>query len=156
MAMDMVRIKDVLNEAKRVAKDYKELTGRPLGITGEVAEFTAAQLLNLELAEVRQSGYDATREHNGKEIKIQIKGRSLPKKVNPAARIGSIRLDKEWDTVVLVLMDEDLEPVGIFEADRTSIEEALTAPGSEARNKRGQLGISKFKSIGNQVWSGHE
>ncbi len=152
MMMDMAEIESLLSEAKRVAKRYKRLTGRPLGITGEVAEFTAVKILDLKLAEVRQSGYDAIRKQNGNEIKIQIKGRSLPDKATPGARIGSIRLDKEWDTVVLVLMDEDLEPVEIFEAERASVTAALLVPGSKARNERGALGISKFKSVSEKIW----
>ncbi len=152
MTMDMVKITKVLNDAKILAQEYKKLTGKPIGITGEVAEFTAAQLLNLELADARQSGYDAISRRNGKEIKIQIKGRSLPDKANPGTRIGSIRLDKEWDVVILVLLDEDLEPMEIYEADRASVTEALVAPGSKARNERGSLVISKFKSIGIKVW----
>ena len=142
----------VIEDAKQVAKRYKRLTGRPLGITGEIAEFTGAKLLQLELAEVRQSGYDAWRVHKGKQIKIQIKGRSLPKKHNPGARIGSIKLDKEWDIIVLVLLDENLEPTEIYEADRISVTNALSAPGSKARNERGALGVSQFKSIGKKVW----
>ncbi len=98
----------ILKDAKKVAKRYKKLTGKPLGITGEMAEFTAAKLLKLDLAEARQSGYDATKFHKGNKIKIQIKGRCLPKKPNPGTRIGCIQLDKEWDVVVLVLLDEDL------------------------------------------------
>ena len=88
----------------------------------------------------------------GKIIKVQIKGRSLPPKPNPGTRIGSIQLNKDWDIVILVLLDEDLEPTELFEADRASITEALLAPGSKARNERGALGISKFKSIGKKVW----
>ena len=49
-------IRSILQEAKEVAKKYRKLTGKPLGITGEVAEFTAATLLGLDLAEARQSG----------------------------------------------------------------------------------------------------
>ena len=49
-------IRDVLDEAKKLAKRYMALTGKPLGITGEVAEFTAATLLNLELTDARQEG----------------------------------------------------------------------------------------------------
>ena len=142
----------ILKDAKKVAKRYKKLTGKPLGITGEMAEFTAAKLLKLDLAKARQSGYDATKFHKGNKIKIQIKGRCLPKKPNPGTRIGCIQLDKEWDVVVLVLLDEDLEPTEIYEADRTSVTKALLAPGSKARNERGALGISKFKSIGKKVW----
>ena len=47
-------------EAKRVARRYYELTGKPLGVTGEIAELEAARLLNLRLANARQSGWDAT------------------------------------------------------------------------------------------------
>ena len=148
----MNEIESILKEAKYIAKKYKMLTGKPLGITGEVAEFAAAQLLGFELAEVRQSGYDATKKEDGKTVKIQIKGRSVPPKVNPSARIGSVNLNKEWDVVVLVLLDEDLEPMEIYEADRDSITKALLKPGSKARNERGQLGISKFKSISTKIW----
>lgn len=144
MMVDMGEIESVLEDAKKVAKQYKRLTGKPLGITGEVAEFTAAKLLNLELTQARQSGYDAIRKQHGKVVKVQIKGRSLPRKTNPGARIGRIQLEKKWDIVVLVLLDEDLEPIEIFEADRVSVTTALEAPGSKARNERGALGVSKF------------
>ena len=150
MVSDEVQV--LLEEAKAVAKKYKKLTGKPLGITGEVAEVTAATLLGLELVEARQSGYDAIRKEGGKEKKIQIKGRSGPVKINPGARLGSIKIDKEWDSVILVLMDEDLNPLEIYEAERDAVINALQKPGSKARNERGQLGIGKFKSIGTKIW----
>jgi hypothetical protein len=145
-------IAEILADAKSLAKKYRKLTGKPLGITGEVAEFSAAQILGLELAEARQSGYDAIRNENGKVTKIQIKGRCIPSNAKPGQRLGSIQLDKEWDTVLLVLMDEDLEVMSMFEAARPDIERALLAPGSKARNERGALAVSKFKSIGHEVW----
>ena len=49
----------LLKEAKVLGKKYRRLTGKPLGITGEVAEFSAATLLGFELAMARQAGYDA-------------------------------------------------------------------------------------------------
>ena len=67
----MNEIAQVLADAKSLARKYRKLTGKPLGITGEVAEFSAAQILGLELAEARQSGYDAIRKENGKVIKIR-------------------------------------------------------------------------------------
>jgi len=54
--------------------------------------------------------------------------------------------------VLLVLLDEHYNPTEIYEASRPRVTEALTAPGSKARNDRGQLSISKFKSIGRQIW----
>jgi hypothetical protein len=105
----MNEIAEILTDAKALARKYRKLTGKPLGITGEVAEFSAAQVLDLELAEARQSGYGAMRSKNGKTTKIQIKGRCIPQNAKPGGQLGSIQLDKEWDTVLLVLMDEDLE-----------------------------------------------
>lgn len=148
----MTEISQLLTDAKVLAKKYRQLTGRPLGITGEVAEFSAAQILGLKLADVRQSGYDAMRIENGKVTKIQIKGRCIPANAKPGQRLGSLQLDKEWDAVLLVLMDEDLEVQSIFEAERLEIERALLAPGSKARNERGALGVNKFKAIGREVW----
>jgi hypothetical protein len=148
----MSEILDVLNDAKLLAKRFRKLTGKPLGITGEVAEFSAANILGLELSEARQAGYDAIKKENGKEIKIQIKGRCILNNAKPGQRLGSIQLNKEWDTVLMVLLDEDLEVISMYEAERSAVEEALLAPGSKARNERGALGVSKFKSIGRIVW----
>ena len=148
----MNEIAKVLSDAKSLAKKYRKLTGKPLGITGEVAEFSAAQILGLELAQARQSGYDAIRRESGKVTRIEIKGRCMPADAKTGQRLGRIQLDREWDIVLLVLMDEDLEVLSIFEAERTAIEQALVAPGSKARNERGALSVTKFKSSGREVW----
>ena len=39
----------ILAEAKKLAQRYRVLTGKPLGITGEVAEYEAARILGVEL-----------------------------------------------------------------------------------------------------------
>ncbi|MDO9129272.1 MAG: hypothetical protein Q7U34_05335, partial [Anaerolineales bacterium] len=72
--LDLVAVGKLINRVKAIAKEYRELTGRPLGITGEVAEYEAARLLNLKLSDVRQAGYDAIRSDG---TRIQIKGRVL-------------------------------------------------------------------------------
>jgi hypothetical protein len=142
-------IGEILIAAKDLAARYKKLTGKPLGITGEIAQFNAASLLDLELAEARQAGYDAI----GKDQrKIQIKGRCLSSNPKPGQRLGSIRLDHEWDIVLLVLMNEQFEVTEMWESNRAEIEEALLAPGSKARNERSALSVNKFKQIGKQVW----
>lgn len=138
----------VIKEAKRIAKDYYAATGRPLGITGEVAEYEAIRLLNLKISPVRQEGYDAIRIVGDKIERIQIKGRATQ-----AGRVGSIKIDKDWDSVILVLLDSDFEPTHIFEAKRDIICKVLTEPGSKARNERGSLSISKFKQIAVPIWA---
>lgn len=143
-------IATILAEAKQLAFKYKKLTGKPLGITGEIAEFYAATLLDLKLATARTAGYDA-QAPDGR--KIQIKGRCLPADTKPGQRMGSIRLEHEWDTIVLVLMSDTFEVREMWEAERSEVEIALLAPGSKARNERGALSINKFKKIGKRVWN---
>jgi hypothetical protein len=144
-----MRSTDLIDEIRSLAVRYRALTGRPLGVVGELAELEAARLLDLELANVRQPGFDAVRRDG---TRLQIKGRAILSN-NPGQRLGSIDLDKPWDAVLLVLLDADLLPVAIHEAARSAIEAALRAPGSKSRNERGALSVSKFKAIGRQVWA---
>jgi hypothetical protein len=147
--VNLVAIGKLINQVKAIAKEYRELTGRPLGITGEVAEYEAARLLGLSLCDVRQPGYDAA-DQNGK--KYQIKGRVMLNS-KPGQRIGSIRLNHDWDAVLLVLLDSEFNPLDIYEAPRNKVEDAIKAPGSRARNERGALSVTKFKSIAEHVWN---
>lgn len=150
--VDLHRIEKVIQKAKIVAREYGDITGKPLGITGEVSEFEAARILGLRLSAARQAGYDAVSQDGDSVKKIQIKGRRLVNKSRLSQRVGRIRLDHEWDSVVLVLLDEDYEPFEIYEAERSDIKNALDAPGSKARNERGSLSISKFKSMSKLLW----
>lgn len=144
----------ILADVKRLAVEYYEATGRPLGVTGEVAEFEAAKKLKLKLARARTAGYDATRKSKGRSEKIQIKGRRLAGAGSPyRGRTSKIDLTKPFDSVVLVLLDENYETVEIWKAPRKKVECRLSAPGSKSRNDRGSLGISQFKSIAKRVWA---
>ncbi len=152
MANDQ-RVMEVLGEAKKLAQEYRALTGKPLGITGEVAEYEAARLLGVTLTPARQAGYDAVRESDGRTF--QIKGRCILPGCKPGQRLGSIDVAKPFDAVLLVLLDENFDAFEIHEADRAAVIAALSAPGSKARNERGALAVSKFKSIGQEVWRRH-
>ena len=151
MKDSLSQIADILERAKSAATDYYRLTGKPLGITGEIGEYLAAKHLNLALADARTAGYDAT---DAQGRRIQVKARAIPKgKRLTGQRVGSIRLEHDWDVVLLVLMDDLFEPTAIYEAGRPSIQAALTKPGSKARNEHGALAVTKFISIGRQVWA---
>jgi hypothetical protein len=146
------RIMEILGEAKKLAQEYYALTGKPLGITGEVAEYEAARILAVELTSARNEGYDAI-EHSDKSVRhLQIKGRCLLPNCKPGQRLGAIDVTKHWDAVLLVLLDENFDATAIHEAERAAVLAALSAPGSKARNKRGQLGVNKFKAIGKLRW----
>lgn len=147
---NILAIGNLIMQAKRLAREYRELTQRPLGIIGEVAEYEAARLLNLSLSEARQAGYDAVDVAGNR---IQIKGRVVFKGSKTSQRMGRIDIKHEWDELLLVLLDADFEPIAIYRAMRLDVEAALMAAGSRSRNERGALGISKFKSIAKLVWN---
>ncbi|MGI0646807.1 hypothetical protein ACRCPS_17480 [Pseudomonas aeruginosa] len=153
MSDDQKEVLEVLAEAKILARRYYKLTQKPLGVTGELAEFEAARLLGMELAVARQAGYDATEVRDGELVRIQIKGRCVPDPRRPAGRVGSIDLRQPFDSVMLVLLDQEFNAFAILEASRAKVTEALERPGSVARNERGSLGISQFKAISTLRWS---
>ncbi len=149
-SIDLIALKRVIQQATKIAKQYRGITGKPLGITGEVGEFIAADLLGLKLTEARQPGYDAIAPDGHQ---IQIKTRCVPQGTHSGGRLGRIKLDHHWNTVMLVLVDADFEPVAIYEAPRADIERELAKPGSKSRNDKGALSISKFRAIASVVWS---
>jgi hypothetical protein len=142
------RVREILANVKPLAAEYYRLTGKPLGVTGEVAEYVAAELLGLKLTPARTVGHDALR---GNE-RIQIKGRAYGKDSKPGQRISRIRLDAPCDTVLLVLLDNaTLEPREMWEASYAAVCECLSSPGSKAR-ARGALSVTAFKRLSRRVW----
>src|ERR1035438_4530600 len=143
MRTNEARVREILAAVKPLAAEYYRLTGKPLGVTGEVAEYVAAQELGLVLSPARTTGYDALR---GAE-RIQIKGRAYGEDAKPGQRLSRIKADAPCDTVLLVLLDNaTLEPREMWEAPFASVCECLARPGSKAR-ARGALSVSAFKRL---------
>ena len=142
----------ILHEAKALGRRYRALTGKPLGITGEVAEYEAARILGVRLTPARQVGYDALEVVNGVERRLQIKGRCIFAGSSASQRLGSIDIKKEWDAVLVVLVDENFDAYEIHEADRDPVIAAILAPGSKARNERWSLALNQFTRIGRLRW----
>lgn len=145
-------ILDILRQAKVLGQRYRALTGKPLGITGEVAEYEAARILGVKLTPARQAGYDATEVVDDVERRLQIKGRCLFADSGPGQRLGRIDINKEWDAVLVVLVDENFDAYEIHEAERDAVVAAIVAPGSKVR-ERGALALSQFTRIGRLRWS---
>ena len=143
--------KNILAEVRGLAVEYYQLTGKPLGITGEIGEVEAAEKMGLELETARTDGYDAIR-RDGPYRLIQIKSRWRHEGVRPHDRVSKINISKKFDSVMLVLMRGDYEVYEIWEAGRQAVIDRLTAPGSKSRNERVQMGVSQFKSIADKVW----
>lgn len=145
-------ILEVLRDAKILARRFYQLTGKPLGITGEVAEYEAATKLGLTLHCARQAGYDATEIQGEHLSRIQIKGRCIADPARLAGRLGSIDLMKPFDAVLLVLLDSEFNAYAMYQADRDVVVSALMKPGSVARNVRGALALRQFISISALRW----
>jgi hypothetical protein len=142
------RVREILAAVKPLAAEFYQLTGKPLGVTGEVAEYIAAEFLGLTLAPARTVGYDALR---GSE-RIQIKGRAYGENAKPGQRMSRIKADAPCDTVLLVLLDNaTMEPLEMWEAPFAAVANSLARPGSKAR-ERGALGVSDFKRLARRVW----
>jgi hypothetical protein len=145
----------LISQARKLAADYKAATGKPLpGVSVEIAENDAANGLDLELcAHPRQGGYDAIGRGKREGKRIQIKGRAIFDEKKSGQRIGQLKLDQEWDSVVLVLLDDNYEAYEMYEAERNAIDEAMESNTDSKRSKRGAMSVAKFKNIAHLVWT---
>ena len=142
----MDRLVELLGEVKKLAQEYYRLTGKPLGVTGEIAEFEAARLLGIQLCRARQAGYDAIRVGPDGGVRLSIKSACFPASLEAKWRIGTISLEKEWDATLMVLLTPDFEPREIWEADREAVMKLFENAG------RTDPGVKKFKSVATMVW----
>ncbi|MQW85983.1 hypothetical protein GHJ82_03590 [Sinorhizobium saheli] len=147
------RVRAILTAIKPLAAEYYRLTGKPLGVTGEVAEAVAADVLGLELAPPRTAGYDAILvAPDGSKERIQIKGRAFGADAKPGQRLGRIKQAAACDTVLLVLLDNaTLDLHEMWKAPYAAVAERLAKPGSKAR-ERGALSVPEFKRLAVKVW----
>lgn len=146
------RVREILATVKPLAAEYYRLTGKPLGVTGEVAEYVAAETLGLVLANARTPGYDAIRQTQDGQQRIQIKGRAYGDDAKPGQRISRIKTDAACDAVLLVLLDnKTLDAREMWEAPFAAVAARLAVPGSKSR-ERGALGVSEFKRMARKVW----
>lgn len=143
-------IDKLMNEARRLAAEYRRATGKTLAISGEIAVSDAIHLLGLEPAPADAEGYDAVRMVDGRAERLQVKARAVFDDTRRPHRLGQLKLDKPWDAALLVLMDENYEPVEIHEASREALETALA---EATPNKRGTVSVGRFRMVGRCLWS---
>ena len=150
--MTLYAAEKLIAQARVLAAEYRRTMGKPLpGISNEIAEHDAIRLLALTPRPEGEGGFDATDPARG-DKRIQIKSRTIFDESKSGQRLGQLKLDKEWDSVVLVLMDENYEPYEIYEAERDDIVEVLDK-SSSSRAKRGAMSVSRFKIIGRLAWT---
>ena len=150
--MSLYAADKLIAQARVLAAEYRRTMGKPLpGISNEIAEHDAVKLLQLQPRPEGESGYDAIDPARG-DKRIQIKSRTIFDESKSGQRLGQLKLEREWDSVVLVLMDENYEPYEIYEAERDDILEFIDS-SSSSRAKRGAMSVSRFKIIGRLAWT---
>ncbi len=141
----------LIAQARALAAEYRRAMGKPLpGVSSEIAEHDAIRLLQLEPKPADAGGgWDALDPQTGE--RIQIKSRLMVADGKGGERIGHLKLNQEWDAVVLVLMDESYEPQEIWRAHRDELSEYLDS-SSASRAKRGAMSVARFRIIGELAW----
>lgn len=155
-ATTIYSVDKLIEQARQLAADFKQMTGKPLpGVSNEIAEHDAVKFLGLTLCDDRTQGFDATRvlSSTGPQ-RVQIKARVIFNENYRGQRLGQLKLDKDWDSVVLVLMDERYQAIEILEASREEIVGNLNDNAS--RMKRGAMSVAKFRNIATLVWTQEE
>lgn len=152
--MAVYSVDKLIAEARRLSAEYRKATGRPLGgVSGEVAEYDAARFMDLQICDPKPGGYDAIGRGTRAGKRIQIKGRAIFDEGKPGQRIGQLKIEQPWDSVMLVLMDENLEAYEIYEAEREDVMQAVEESNISNRSKRGAMSVAKFKVISRLVWT---
>ncbi|MBN4078473.1 hypothetical protein JYT96_00535 [Gammaproteobacteria bacterium AH-315-C21] len=150
--MSLYSVDKLISEARKLAAEYRRTTGGPLpGISGEIARHDAMRLLDLTPAENGLS-YDAIGNGSRKGKRVQIKARVIQDDNQRGLRLGQIKIEQEWDTVVLVLLNSDYQPFEVYEVEREEVIEA-SAEASQNRSKRGAITLARFKAISTLVWT---
>ncbi len=151
--MSLYAIDKLINETRRLAAEFKRTTGTMLPVSGEIARYDVSHHLDLTLCNDPGCGYDAIDnnpiDNNRREgLRVQIKSRVIGNAVKSGHRLGQLNLNGSWDIVILSLMDNEFEPVEMYQLSRNEIINSL-----KDNNKNTSLSVAKFKMIGELVWS---
>ncbi len=150
---DLYNLDKLMVEARRLATEYRRATGKSLSISGEIARHDVARLMDLELVTDTPGGYDAVGRNERAGVRIQIKGRAIFDESKSGQRIGQLKIEQQWDRVMLLIMDDNYEPLEIYEADREAILTESSEDRNSGRKKRGAMSVAKFKALGHLVWT---
>ena len=128
--MGVYSVDKLITETRRIAKEYRLATGKTLPVTPEIAINDAISILGLTPNNDTSRAYDACFDYEGAALKVQIKGRTIFDEKKSGYRIGQLKLEQEWDAIMLVIMDADFMPQEIYMAKRDAILSELEDKGS--------------------------
>lgn len=150
--MSLYSIDKLIEETRRLAAEFRRTTGTMLPVSAEIARYDVSHHLKLTLSDRRSKGFDAIGRDEREGLRVQIKSRVIGDSVKPGHRIGQLNPEGEWDLVILSLMDNDFEPLEMYQATREEVLQALSKT-SNNRGKRGAVSVAKFKVISQLVWT---
>lgn len=150
--MPLYSIDKLINETRRLAAEFKNTTGTMLPVSGEIARYDVSLHMDLTL-DTDNHAYDATGNSGDlKGLRVMIKSRVIGDSVKSGHRIGQLNPDGEWDVIILSLMDNNFEPIEMYQLSRETVAESL-GDNSQKKSKRGAISVAKFKVISDLVWS---
>ena len=150
--MSLYSYDKLIEETRKLAAEFRRTTGTMLPVSGEIARHDVSHHLDLELNKENAAGFDAIGKNEREGLRIQIKSRIVGDCVKSGHRIGQLNPDGNWDLVILSIMDDEYEPLEMYQASREEIIDAVEDANSN-RKKRGAISVAKFKNIGKLVWT---
>lgn len=147
--MGIYSVDKLISETRRIAKEYRLATGKTLPVTPEIAIHDAISILELLPNEENTPGYDAIYEKGEERLKVQIKGRAIFNDKKQGHRLGQLKIEQQWDAIILVIMNADFMPEEIYMAERDIILDELEGKN----NKKGVMTLAKFKLISELLWT---
>ena len=149
--MGVYSVNKLITETRRIAKEYRLATGKTLPVTPEIAINDAISILEMQPNETKNAGYDAIYDRDGEQLKVQIKGRAIFNDKKQGYRIGQLKLEQDWDAIILVIMNEDFFPEEIYMARRDTVLYELEE--KKKNTKKGAMTLAKFKLIAELLWT---
>ena len=153
--MSVYSVDKLITETRRIASEYRKATGKILPVTPEIAINDAISILKLTPDNDASRSYDAVMETNDQSLRVQIKGRAIFNEKRQGYRLGQIKLEQEWDAIILVIMDAEFMPMEMYMASRDDIMNELERKES-ANSRKGAMTVAKFKVIGNLLWTAED
>ena len=98
--MGVYSVDKLITEARRLAKEYRDATGKTLPIIGEIAINDAIRLLKMEASASNESGYDAVFLYKEERLHVQIKDRAVVNPKKAGHRLGELKLDQNWQAII--------------------------------------------------------
>ncbi len=143
----------LMQQARQLAANYRRATGKTMpGVSNEISVYDAIRLLHLAPEQV---GYEAIGTEKSGDLqgdRVQIKGRTMFSDSKNTQRIGQLKLEQNWDSVVLVLLDDDYEPFEIYEIDRATLTDNMVDKTSK-KARKGAMTVARFRKIATLAWS---